>query len=98
MRIELEESTDKGRYFIRTDERDVGQAELTFSKLGDKTIVADHTEVPVSYRGQGIGRTLVARLVQDARTSDVKIIPSCPFVRAMFDKHPEWSHVLQAPA
>jgi predicted GNAT family acetyltransferase len=97
VRIELEKTSDKGRYFIRTGDPDVGQAELTFSKLGGKTIVANHTEVPVRHRGQGIGRTLVKRLVQDARTNDVKIIPSCPFVRAMFEQHPEWSDVLQVP-
>ena len=98
MHIELEETSNKGRYFIRSDDPDADQPELTFSKLGDKTIIADHTGVPDRYRGQGIGLMLVKRLIEDARTNGVKVVPLCPFVSAMFEKHPEWSDVMQAPA
>jgi hypothetical protein len=98
LQIELEETSSKGRYFIPADDPDADQAELTFSRLGEKTIIADHTGVPERFRGQGIGLTLVERLVEDARRNAVKIVPLCPFVRAMFDKHPEWSDVMQAPA
>lgn len=98
MRIELEETSSKGRYFVRSDDPDAGQAELTFSKLGDKTIIADHTGVPDRYRGQGVGLMLVERLIEDARANGVKVVPLCPFVRAMFEKHPEWSDVMQDAA
>jgi predicted GNAT family acetyltransferase len=96
--IEFEETSSKGRYFIPGDDPEADQAELTFSKLGDKTIIADHTSVPDRYRGQGIGLMLAERLIEDARASGVTIVPLCPFVRAMYEKHPEWSDVMQASA
>jgi predicted GNAT family acetyltransferase len=54
--------------------------------------------VPDRYRGQGIGLMLAERLIEDARASGVTIVPLCPFVRAMYEKHPEWSDVMQASA
>lgn len=98
MQIELEETSSKGRYFIRTEDPGADEAELTFSKFGDKTIIADHTGVPDRYRGQGIGLMLVEKLIEDARAKGVKVVPVCPFIRAMFEKHPEWSDVMQANA
>lgn len=97
MQIEYEESASKGRYYIPSDDSEDDVAELTFSKLGEKTVIADHTGVPERYRGQGIGLVLVERLVADARAKGLKIVPQCPFVRAMFEKHPDWSDVLQKP-
>lgn len=94
--IQREESSSKGRYFVPTDDTTDDVAELTFSKLGENTVIADHTGVPERYRGQGVGLKLVERLVDDARKDNVKIVPLCPFVRAMYEKHPEWSDVMQA--
>lgn len=51
--------------------------------------------MPQALRGNGIASALVERLVEDARKEGFKIVPSCPFVKAMFDKHPEWAPVLQ---
>jgi predicted GNAT family acetyltransferase len=98
LHIDFEETSSKGRYFVPADDPDADQAELTFSKLGDKTIIADHTGVPDRYRGQGVGLMLVERMVEDARANGITIVPLCPFVRAMYEKHPEWSDVMQAPA
>jgi len=42
-------------------------------------------------RGQGVATALVERLVADARREGFRIVPLCPFVKAQFDRHPEWS-------
>ena len=92
--IQLEETSSKGRYFLRATGGDV--AEMTFSKAGDHLLIIDHTEVPDTFRGQGAGVRLVARAVEDARAAGKKIIPLCPFANAQFQRHKEWADVLKA--
>lgn len=41
-------------------------------------------------RGKGIAAKLVDALIDDARDKGFKIIPSCSYVAAQFDRHPEW--------
>ena len=91
--ISREDSDTKGRYVAKVDGFD-DEGELTFSKLGENTVIADHTGVPESLRGQGVGKALVERLVADAREQGFKIVPLCPFVKAQYGQHPEWSDVM----
>lgn len=68
-----------------------GEAELTWHAAGPGVIVADHTFAPASMRGSGAATALVQRLVDDARQKGLQIIPSCAYVRAQFERHPEWA-------
>lgn len=88
--IELEQSGSKGRYVARVLGRE-GEAELTFSVASETLVIADHTGVPESMRGTGIGLAMVERLVADAREKGFRIMPLCPFVNAQRKKHPEWA-------
>jgi predicted GNAT family acetyltransferase len=91
IRIDKEESGDrKGRYVARIEGVD-GEAEITFTRRGPDLISADHTGAPESMRGSGAGAALVTFLVEDARRSDFRIIPICPY--AQYARHPEWSDV-----
>lgn len=92
--IEREEGDTKGRYVIRGPGG--GEAEMTFTKVGEHRIIIDHTGVPDAFRGQGAGLRLVTRAVEDARATGKKIIPLCPFAAAQFRRHPEWADVLSA--
>ena len=87
MEIEFEKGTTKGRYFTRLDGGAV--AEITFSIVSPHMIIADHTDVPEAMAGQGIGKALFFRMIEDARKDGVKIIPLCPFVKSQFAKFPE---------
>ena len=49
--------------------------------------------MPEELKGKGVGRALVEALVADARASGYKVIPLCPFVKAQYGRHPEWSDV-----
>lgn len=66
-----------------------GESELTLSKVSKVLIIADHTGVPDSMRGMGVGKALVERLLADARAAGQRIVPLCPFVRAYDDRHKE---------
>jgi uncharacterized protein len=92
--ITREEGPTKGRYVARVDGIDA-EAELTYSRSSPTLIIADHTDVPDVFRGQGIGRQLATRMVEDARKEGVKIYVLCPFVNAERKKHPDWADVLQ---
>ncbi|QDY99810.1 N-acetyltransferase [Nitratireductor mangrovi] len=93
--IALEETGSKGRYVLRAP--DGAEAEMTFSKVGERQLIIDHTEVPEAFRGQGAGVRLVERAVADARAAGKTIIPLCPFAAAQFRRHPEWADVLRKP-
>lgn len=93
--IILQETAHGGRYEARVAGR-AEAAELTFVKAGPGKIIANHTGVPDSLRGQGVGQALVARLVADARAAGLRIAPRCPFVRAQAERHPEWADVFDA--
>ncbi len=95
--IEITRSEDetKGRYEARIAGLD-GTGELTYSRVSTTQIIADHTGVDESLRGNGIGEALVERLVADARREGFTVFPLCPFVKAQYQRHPEWSDVMQS--
>jgi predicted GNAT family acetyltransferase len=88
--ITREMDTRGGRYVARI-EGSREEAELTFVRSDPGILVADHTLTPVPLRGRGIATQLVERLVADARREGFRIRPTCPFVAAQFDHHPDWS-------
>jgi predicted GNAT family acetyltransferase len=87
-----EDGATKGRYWIMVDGV---EAEMTYSRAGERLIIIDHTEVPAALRGRKIGERLVRRAVEDARRDKVAIIPLCPFAKAQIERHSEWQDVLR---
>lgn len=94
MEIHLEEHGAKGRFFVELDGHGEA-AELTFSRASDVLVIVDHTGVPDSMRGMGIGKALAERVVEEARRQGFRIVPLCPFFKAQALRHPEWSDVVQ---
>ena len=82
----------RGRYVAKVAGFE-GEAELTFVRLDDSRVLADHTLTPLAMRGQGVASALVERLIADARREGFKVVPKCPFVVAQFERHPEWADV-----
>lgn len=91
--ITLTDDGRRGRYAARIAGID-GEAELTFTHRGPGLVSADHTGAPENMRGTGVAGALVDRLVADARRDGFRIIPLCPYVRARYEKHPEWHDVM----
>lgn len=90
--ITIEDGVRHGRYVARVAGIDT-EAELTFTHRGPALISADHTGAPEALRGTGAAAALVDHLVADARARGFRIIPICPYVRARYQKHPEWRDV-----
>lgn len=72
-------------YFVALDsETEAGR--MTYTYAGNSKIIIDHTEVNDAYRGQNIGKRILMEIVVFAREKKIKIIPLCPFAKAVFEK------------
>ena len=91
--VALEDGDTRGRYILRTEGGD--EAEITFSRVNPTKIIVDHTGVPESLRGQGIGQALAQHVVEDARAKGISIIPLCPFFKALAMRHKVWQDVVE---
>ena len=92
MNIQHETTESKGSFNVLVDGQKL--ASMTYSRAGESMIIIDHTEVSDQLRGQGVGKKLVAAAVDFARKHKIKILPLCPFAKAVFDKTEEFSDVL----
>lgn len=92
MEIKRQEHGRKGAFYIEEDGEWV--AELTYLRTGDKTMVIDHTEVDPKFRGENIGKDMVAEAVAFARENGLKIEPNCPYAKGVIDATPEFKDIL----
>ena len=91
MQISDENGQTGGRYIARLEGV---EAEMTFSRASPQLVIIDHTGVPDSLRGKGVGQALALHAVEAARAGGWKIIPLCPFFKAQAQRHPEWRDVV----
>ncbi|WP_117191719.1 GNAT family N-acetyltransferase [Rhizobium terrae] len=92
MNITHEETRSGGRYIAEIDD---DQAEMTYSRASPELVIIDHTGVPETLRGKGVGQALALHAVEEARKGGWKIIPLCPFFKAQVERHPEWRDILR---
>lgn len=64
-------------------------AYLTYREVDGQTLDFDHTYVPPALRGGGVASRLTEHGLRYARGRGAQVIPSCPFVAAYIDRHPE---------
>jgi uncharacterized protein len=53
-----------------------------------------HTEVDPAFEGKGVGSRLVRGALDAERARGGRIVPSCPFVNAYIQRHPEYTDLL----
>lgn len=79
-----EEDERRGKFLIFENEKPAG--EMTYVWAGDKKFIIDHTETYEGFNGKGYAKQLVMKGVEYAREINVKIMPLCPYAKALFDK------------
>lgn len=89
----LEIKKGKNGFYIGENEENV-LAEITFVNKDENTIIANHTYVTKSLRGQNIARQLLTKLVEYARSENKKIIPVCSYVVREFERNPDYDDLL----
>jgi predicted GNAT family acetyltransferase len=57
-----------------------------------------HTEIDPAFEGRGLGSRLIAGALDDIRTRGLRLIPTCPFVRAYLGRHPEARDLIVRPS
>lgn len=92
MLIQHRKRDTKGLFFIEEDGDVV--AEMVYTSPQSGIMIIKHTEVDREIRGQDIGYELVHHAVQYARQHGIKIVPVCPFVKAVMDRKPDFQDVL----
>jgi predicted GNAT family acetyltransferase len=65
-----------------------GEAELVYAPFSDDVIDLQHTAVPESAQGHGVGDLLVRAALEYARSQRLKVIATCPYVQAWLRRHP----------
>ena len=88
--MEIREGHNK---FYINDEQGKQIVEIVFVPTGENLAIIEHTDVDESLKGQGIGKQLVAKVVEKMRREKRKIIPLCPFAKHEFDKIREYDDI-----
>ncbi len=66
------------------DDKEAGA--IFYTSADETKMILHHTEVNDAYRGQGIGKIILMKIVEFARENNIKIIPRCPYAKSVFDK------------
>ncbi len=83
---------DDTRFYIN-DAQGKLMAEISYVPSGERLTIIDHTWVDESLKGQGVGKKLVALVVEKMRAEQRKIIPLCPFAKHEFDTTPAYRDI-----
>ena len=78
--------TGRGAFFFEKEGKHLGEMIISIS---DEILTVYHTEVLPEIEGKGIAKKLVEAMVDYVRAHQLKIIPLCPYVSAVFNKNPE---------
>ncbi|MGB3716041.1 MAG: GNAT family N-acetyltransferase [Candidatus Promineifilaceae bacterium] len=57
-------------------------------------IVFTHTGVPDAIGGQGIASKMAKTALEYARSTDLGVVPLCPFVKAYIRRHPKYQELV----
>jgi predicted GNAT family acetyltransferase len=71
--------------------------ELAFLRYAERPgrIALIHTEVPEELEGRGIAGRLASFALDYARARSLRVVPTCPYVRAYIDRHPEYADLVE---
>lgn len=93
MTLDIRQYETAGKGSITAWDGDRRAAEMTYSRTNPSLVIVDHTEVFDDFKGQGIGKQVVAAVVRWARENNQQIMPLCPFTRRMFQRTPGYADV-----
>ena len=92
MQIQHQQHSHSGIFLIESE--GVKIAELTYRYQNETHIIADHTWVDDSLRGQGVAHLLLDQLVAFAREKQLKIIAHCSYIEVMFRRKKDFADVV----
>ena len=84
------DNTAEHRFEVALD----GETAFAEYRLVEHGIILPHTVVPEAFEGRGVGSALAKAALGYARSNDLKVIPTCPFISSYVQKHPEWHDIV----
>ena len=84
------QNTDDNRFELDVN----GAVAAAYYEPAPGIITFTHTEVPAELNGRGIGSRLIKGALDAVRAQGLKVVATCPFVRAYIEKHPEYADLL----
>jgi uncharacterized protein len=85
--VTVVQNADRRRFEALVGDRVAGF--ITYRST-EETVDLQHTVVRPEYEGQGVGSLLVRTTLEQIRDAGKRLIPTCPFVQAYLERHPEW--------
>jgi predicted GNAT family acetyltransferase len=76
----------RSRFVLPLDD---GEAELIYTMFSEDVLDLQHTEIPPSGRGHGVGDALVRTALAYAREHGFRVMATCPYVQAWLRRHPD---------
>ncbi len=87
---ELLDRPDLRRFSMQIGEH---RARLEYDRQGDR-IFLTHTEVPKALEGKGVDVALVEKVFHWIEEHRMKLVPTCPCVKAHLRRKSEWKRLL----
>ncbi len=82
----VQHDSEGSRFYVSLPD---GEAELVYAPFTEGILDLQHTEVPASGQGKGVGDALVRAALAYARARNLRVIATCPYVQAWLRRHPE---------
>lgn len=89
--VAIVDHAERRRYELDVGGEPVG---ILSYRTDGRVIDHRHTEIKPSFGGRGLGSALVRFALDDARMRGLSVRPSCPFVAAFIDRHPQYRDLL----
>lgn len=83
--MDIDIKKGENMFFVGEDELNP-EAYVSYKVDDDGDLIIDSTEVANQLSGQGVGSTLVNMVIEYAKDEDKKIVPECPFARAVMER------------
>ena len=68
-------------------------AEIVYVPRDEHLSIIEQTDFDSSLKDKGVGKQLVAKVVEKMRAENRKVIPLCPFAKHEFDKTREYDDI-----
>lgn len=89
--LSVRHDPERSGFFIGTNG---AEAELTYRKKPNGTLVYHHTYVPDEFRGKGIAGKITRYALEWAKKNGRKVRATCPYILSYLKNHPEYESIL----
>ncbi len=86
--VTVQDDRTRSRYVASDDSGVVAGFVEYLCRDGEIELV--HTEVDDAFEGRGVAGTLVRATLDDVRTAGLRVVATCPYVKAWIERHPDY--------